>query len=66
MNEKLNQKELESITTNKVTERELQNQYLQQILLLQEKLKDCEKDMKKMVRFKQKFHNCTEYLATKV
>lgn len=39
LNEKLNKKELESITTNKLTERELQNQYLEQISLLQEQLK---------------------------
>lgn len=49
LNKKLNEKELESISTNKVTEREMQNQYLTQISLLQEKLKDCEREIKKLV-----------------
>lgn len=49
LNERLNKKELESITTNKLTERELQNQYLEQISLLQERLKQSELDIKILV-----------------
>lgn len=50
LNEKLNEKEFECVSTNKVSEREIQNQYLEQISLLQDKLKEYDQTMTKLVK----------------
>lgn len=41
LNKKFNEIELDSVSTNKITERELQKQYLEQISLLEKHLNDC-------------------------
>lgn len=42
--------ELDFITTNKLTERELQHQYLERISHLEAQLKQCSQDMKILVK----------------